>query len=236
MKPTAILFDLDGTLLPMDLDLFLKDYFERLAAHMAKKGYDPKGLVNAVWQGMRAMVANDDGTKTNEARFWDSFALELGIEARDEEPYLELFYKTEFDKIAPTCGRLDDAGEVIKKLKSMGYRIILATNPIFPRIATEKRIAWAGLHVDDFELITTYENSHYTKPSLGYYREILASQGLTPEECIMVGNDVGEDMIAAELGLDVFLLPKCLINRKNLDISPYPQGELKDLIAYLEAK
>ena len=235
MKPTAILFDLDGTLLPMDLDLFLKDYFSRLAAHMAKKGYAPDKLVNAVWQGTRAMIANDGG-ETNEVRFWDSFALELGAGARDEEPYLDVFYKTEFDKIAPTCGRLDDAGEIIKRLKGMGYRLILATNPIFPRIATEKRSAWAGLDLSDFELVTTYENSRFTKPNLNYYRDILASQGLKPEECLMVGNDVGEDMIAAELGLDVFLLPKCLINRKDLDISAYPKGELRDLLSYLEAK
>ena len=233
MKPTAILFDLDGTLLPMDLDVFVKDYFSRLAAHMAKRGYAPDRLINAVWQGTRAMIANN-GEATNEARFWDSFAREFGEAVRDEEPYLNEFYINEFDKASASVGRLDEAGAAIKELKARGYRLILATNPIFPRIATEKRAAWAGLDISDFELVTTYENSRYTKPNLDYYRDILATSGLSADECIMVGNDVDEDMIAAELGMDTFLLPLCLINKKDADISQYRSGTLTDLLEYLD--
>lgn len=233
MKPTAILFDLDGTLLPMDLDVFVKDYFSRLAAHMAKRGYAPDRLINAVWQGTRAMIANN-GEATNEARFWDSFAREFGEAVRDEEPYLNEFYINEFDKASASVGRLDEAGTAIKELKARGYRLILATNPIFPRIATEKRTAWAGIDISDFELVTTYENSRYTKPNLDYYRDILATSGLSADECVMVGNDVDEDMIAAELGMDTFLLPLCLINKKDADVSQYRSGTLADLLEYLD--
>ena len=40
-KLTTILFDLDGTLLPMDNDAFTRGYFKLLAARLAPLGYEP---------------------------------------------------------------------------------------------------------------------------------------------------------------------------------------------------
>ena len=118
--------------------------------------------------------------------------------------------------------------------RAAGKRVALATNPIFPAVATESRIRWAGLSVQDFELYTTYENSCYCKPSLDYYRAILERMQLRGEECVMVGNDVGEDMVAARLGMRVFLLTDCLINKKNEDVSAYPHGGFDELLAFVE--
>ena len=92
---------------------------------------------------------------------------------------------------------------------------------------------WAGLAVEDFEWITTYENSRYCKPNPAYYKDILEKIGCDPAECAMVGNDVGEDMIAATLGMDVFLLTDCLINKAGEDISRYPNGGFAQLRAFL---
>ena len=106
----------------------------------------------------------------------------------------------------------------------------MATNPA---LATHSRVRWAGLHTNDFEWITTFENSSFCKPNPDYYREILGKTELKPEECIMVGNDVGEDMIAGELGMQVFLLTDCLINKHAVDISRYPHGNFSDLVTFL---
>ena len=111
--------------------------------------------------------------------------------------------------------------------------MVLATNPIFPRIATENRIRWAGLGPDDFALITTYENSTYCKPNPAYYREILEKLGRKAEECLMVGNDVVEDGAAQRLGIPVFFLTPCLINPQGKDISAIPHGGFDELAAYL---
>jgi FMN phosphatase YigB (HAD superfamily) len=119
-------------------------------------------------------------------------------------------------------------------LKEKGKRLVLATNPIFPALATECRMGWAGLSPEDFEMYTTYENSSFCKPNTEYYRAILYSIGLSAEECLMVGNDVGEDMVASTLGMKVFLLTDCLINKAGEDISVYPQGGFDELISYLE--
>ena len=119
-------------------------------------------------------------------------------------------------------------------IRDMGGRVALATNPLFPSYATERRIRWAGLQPEDFELYTTYENIGCCKPNLAYYREILRRMKLPPEACIMVGNDVDEDIVAAQLGMQVFLLTDCLLNRHSLDIEAYPHGDFDALIAFLQ--
>ncbi len=210
----VVLFDLDGTLLPMDQDVFVKDYFGRLAKHLAPHGYDPKQLIDTVWKGTRAMVKND-GSCTNEAAFWKFFATVYGEKGREDEPLFAEFYRKEFDKVRASCGFRSESAEWVRELKAKGYRVALATNPIFPAMATEARIRWAGLEPSDFELYTTYENSTFCKPAPNYYFEVADKLGVKPEECLMVGNDVEEDMDAAsEAGMAVRLLPDCLICRR----------------------
>ncbi len=234
MSISYILFDLDGTLLPMDQDAFVNDYFTRLAAFMAPHGYDPKKLMEAIWGGTTAMIKNC-GNATNEQVFWDCFATLFGADSRKDEPIFDDFYRTEFQNVRSACGFQPKSAGLIEELKQRGYTVVLATNPIFPAIATESRIRWAGLNRSDFTICTTYENSRFCKPNPDYYRDILAELGAAPEECIMVGNDVTEDMIARELGMQVFLLTDCIINRHEKDISCYPHGNFDALMAYLQA-
>ena len=228
----AILFDLDGTLLPMDQDIFLKAYFSGLVKAMAPHGYDPDLVVKSIWAGTGAMV-NNDGTHTNEEVFWESFCGFFGKDARGDEPLFQKFYETDFQKVSAVCGHDPRAAEAIREIKAMGCRTILATNPLFPPIATRSRVRWAGLQPEDFEYITTYDNSSFCKPNPRYYEEILSRQGLSPAECVMVGNDVGEDMIAANLGMKVFLLTDCLINKANTDIYQFPHGSFPELLEFI---
>ena len=102
-----------------------------------------------------------------------------------------------------------------------------------PAIATHSRVRWAGLDPNDFEYITTYENSYHCKPNPDYYREILDKLNLDPEECLMVGNDVSEDMVAESLGMKVFLLTDSLINRTGEDIARYPHGSFGELMTFI---
>ncbi len=235
MKLTTILFDLDGTLLPMpDQELFLKAYMKGLAAKVAPLGYEPKKLVDTVLMGTGDVIRND-GTATNETVFWKAFCGVFGEEALRHLPVFEAFYKNEFQQVSSTCGCDARAARLIAKLKDKGFRLVLATNPLFPAVATQSRIRWAGLNEADFELVTTYENSSFCKPNLKYYEEIVNKLGLDPAQCLMVGNDVGEDMIAGKLGMKTFLLTDCLINRVQADIDAYPHGSFEALEAYIES-
>ena len=233
MGITTVLFDLDGTLLPMDQIKFVKTYLHLLAKTMAQYGYDPKALADAVWVGTEAMMKNT-GEKTNEDAFWDTFCGILGGHCRDDEPLFREFYENEFSDVRHACGFSPKAAEVIALVKARGFRPVLATNPLFPAIATQQRIAWAGLKPEDFALYTTYEDYHFCKPNLAYYQEVLDRLGVQPEECVMVGNDVDEDMIAEKLGMKVFLLNPCILNRSNQDTSRYPQGGFDELLTFIE--
>ena len=233
MAITTILFDLDGTLLPMDQANFVKTYLYLLGKNLAPHGYDPKALADAVWVGTGAMMKNNSG-KTNEEAFWDTFCGILGPHCRDDEPLFQAFYKHEFSQVRHACGFSPRAAEVIALVKAKGFRPVLATNPLFPAIATQQRISWVGLKPEDFQLYTTYEDYHYCKPNLAYYQEVLDRVGARPEECVMVGNDVDEDMIAEKLGMKVFLLTPCMINRHDTDISVYPHGDFDELLTFIE--
>lgn len=235
MSIKAVLFDLDGTLLPMDYDGFLKCYFGNLARYLAKYGYDPDELVKNIWTGTKAMVMND-GSCMNETKFWDVFAGIYGVDVLQDKVLFDDFYREEFVKAKENCGFDPLAKETVELVRKLGMKTALATNPIFPMVATRQRIAWAGLEPKDFELCTTYENIGVSKPNPAYYSEIAKRLGVEPEECLMVGNDVSEDMVASKIGMQVFLLTDCLLNKKEEDISGYPQGgflELQDFLKLL---
>ncbi len=232
MNIKAILFDLDGTLLPMDQELFTKAYFKGISERVRPLGYEPEMLISTIWAGTAAMVKND-GSITNEEAFWRVFTGRYGDASLKDVPAFDEYYTTDFQKVKDVCGYQPMAKEIIQMLKEHGIRIILATNPIFPKVATYSRIRWVGLDPEDFELITTYENSSHCKPNPDYYRDILTAADLTPQECLMVGNDVEEDMTASKLGIETFLLTDCLINKYDRDISEYSHGDFAELMAYI---
>lgn len=232
MDINTILFDLDGTLLPMDQEKFVNGYFKMLAAKLAPYGYEPQQLINAILAGIEAMIKND-GSQLNEDAFWKRFVEIYGDKVLTDKPVFEDFYKNEFKDARSFCGFNPKAAETVRSLKDKGYRVVLATNPLFPSIATESRIRWAGLEPSEFDLYTTYENTSYCKPNLDYYRDILKRIDCRPEECLMVGNDVGEDMVVEALGLQVFLLTDCLINTQKKDITAYPHGSFEQLLSML---
>lgn len=231
---TTVLFDLDGTLLPMDQDLFVRSYFKMMAVKVAPFGYDAHALVDAIWKGTAAMARND-GTETNEEAFWKCFASLLGERVYRDKPLFDEFYAKEFQNARSVCGYTPRANECVQLVRSLGLRVALATNPLFPAVATMSRIGWAGLKPEDFEFVTTYENSSFAKPNPAYYTFVAETLGVKPEECLMVGNDAAEDTPASSVGMKVFILTDCLMNADKVDISPYPHGSFPELMEYIKA-
>lgn len=232
MKITTVMFDLDGTLLPMDQDEFVNAYFSLLAKRMTKYGFDPKELVSTIWSGTKNMMKNDN-SKKNEEVFWDEFRRVYGEEGIAKQSQFDDFYHNEFLKVQDVCSFNPMASETVNRIKEAGFRVALATQPIFPSIATEHRTRWAGLDVTDFELFTAFENIGLCKPNPEYYKEVCARMGVSPEECLMVGNDVDDDMVAENIGMQVFLLTDCLINQSGKDITKYNRGSFTELLEFL---
>ncbi len=230
---TTIMFDLDGTLIPMSQDEFIKNYFGNLAIKMMPHGLDKDTLIPAVWEGTKAMIQND-GKKKNEEVFWNCFAQRLGDEVLDLIPVFESFYENEFNKVKEIIKETELSKEIIKYLKGKGYTVILATNPLFPPVAVKSRLSWIGLSPEDFDYITTYDNSSYCKPNLDYYREILEKNHKQPEECVMIGNNMVEDMCALQLGIKTFLVTDFIEDGEGKDITQYTHGSLAKLKEWVE--
>lgn len=234
MKIKAVLFDLDGTLLPMDLKEFFGEYFKLLSAKLAPLGFeDPRKLIRTIWQGVDKVCLND-GSRTNEDVFWDYFVSVYGKTQSEHKEALDRFYMNEYENCSKVCGYNPDANKAVKEIKRMGLKTVVATKPIFPDRAIRRRMDWAGVDVEDFEYYTSYEKCKFCKPCPDYYKEIADNIGLSPEECLMVGNDVSEDMSAELCGMKVFLLTDCLINSDNKDLSCYKQGTFDDLLDYIK--
>ncbi|MBR2464473.1 MAG: HAD hydrolase-like protein [Clostridia bacterium] len=233
MAIKAVLFDLDGTLLPMDQNQFLKGYFGLLTEKMVKSGYDAKTFMKALLTGTDAMVAND-GATTNEALFWREFGKFYTPETLPPITLFDEFYEKDFPKTRAFCGYDARPRKIVDAVKEKGLLSVLATAPAFPAIATETRMGYVGLSPDDFLFYTTYENCTYCKPSEGYYREVVKKIGCDPSECLMVGNDVTDDMVpASAVGMQVFLLTDYLINKNGADIGVYKNGGYDELLAYI---
>lgn len=222
----TVFFDLDGTLLPMRLSEFSSAYFAGISGELARLGYRNEEIRAALGGAILAVLHNRGG-ETNETVFLSRFAAIAGERIYKDAAALSAYYATRFDEVRKSCGFEPRVAPFIAELRARGVQLVLATNPIFPRVATERRLAWAGLSPEDFAYISTYENSSYCKPSPAYFKEILTALSLDPADCLMVGNDATEDMAASEAGLSVFLLCDCLENAAGRDISTLPHGDFE---------
>lgn len=230
----AVFFDLDGTLLPIDMDGFLERYFGSIAAFAQSKGFDPQRFSNALNKGVRGMCTTEGGL--NADRFWGIFLELMGETDRPRfETIMQEFYEEHFDELADLVVNPDPAAaRAVKALKAKGYPMYLTTMPLFPRIAVEKRVQWAGVPVESFSRITTYDNSTSTKPRLDYYRENVEHIGLAPEDILMVGNNTREDLAAMELGCDGYLVTNWLIDPDGYDIESVKHGTLAEFAEFAE--
>ena len=228
----TILFDLDGTLLPMDDKAFLEIYNRGILSAIPCP--DPKGLLRAVWSGVKVMAGNDGG-RTNAEAFWEHFLRETGLDRGSCEKSFHDYYTGAFHNCAAACRPSPLSREIVETLRAKGYTVALATTPIFPREATAVRLAWAGLEEELFTLVSTYEDFHFAKPSPNYFREFCARLGAEPQDCIHFGNDVWEDGAAREAGLSVSLVTDCLINSRDLPMDSFPCYTLETLAAWARA-
>lgn len=225
----AVLFDLDGTLLPMPNQMeFVKVYLGLLC----KLGlHEPQKLTDVIFKGTKAMVLND-GLKTNEEVFWDVYFNELDEDKTNIDEVKRVyddFYRHDFDASKVATYDNEDARVLIDKLKNIGLRLILATNPVFPLCAVETRLAWIGLNKSDFEFITTYENMGLCKPNPAYFKEVLKRNNLKAEDVIMIGNDVNDDIKPClSIGIDSILVTDTMIG--DIDSVDVPKIPFKELV------
>lgn len=231
----AIFFDLDGTLLPMELDEFLGAYFEAIANFVAAHGLDAATFSAGLKAGIKAMAVHDDG-RTNADAYWEAFFSHADRDAADWDELLAGFYERDFGAIGAGVVPNPAAARAIETLAAKGYPLVLATMPMFPRRAVEWRLAWAGVDASRFERITSFENSTSVKPKLAYYAENVAACGLAGEDVLMVGNNTVEDLAIRGLGADAFLVTDHLLDpEEGFDLASVEHGTMEEFAAWAEA-
>jgi HAD superfamily hydrolase (TIGR01549 family) len=150
-------------------------------------------------------LSSSNGEKNNRDCFLDSVVAGQEMDQKEFWHRSMAFYQNEFDQARPEVKKPDKLHDVLEELKSTGLRLVVASNPIYPRIAFEKRLAWVGVDPNDFELITHMKNMNFVKPDKAYYRQICSILDVLPEYCLMVGNDPENDMAAAGINIKTYL-------------------------------
>ncbi len=228
----TLLFDLDGTLLNVDMHQFIPAYLGGLAGCLPTKADPPQFIHNMLKRTMELIEQGSDGNLTNEAFYLQAAKEDMGIEAEHFRSGLECFYAEELPHLAQHIQPLALAPEIITRCSEKNLRIIIATNPVFPLPITEARMKWGGIDQFEYLHISSYETSHHCKPHLAYFSELLDTFKLDPQQCLMIGNDTGHDLSASHLGIKTFLVDTWIIDRGN-DFPPDFRGNHLDLFRFL---
>ncbi|MBC7115629.1 MAG: HAD family hydrolase [Pseudothermotoga sp.] len=195
----ALLLDYDGTLALVDEEQFAEEYFFLLNLFMVdryKVALDHFEILDCVARITRCA----DGTTNNYDRFLK--CLSDKFSKFDWKGVFESFYASEeFDKLRKLVKPNEKTIELLRRAKESGLLVVLATNPIFPKSATEKRLRWIGLSLSDFNHATFMENSHFCKPDPRYFLEICKVISVEPKDCLMVGDDDLFDGACTSVGI-----------------------------------
>ena len=230
----TFLFDLDGTLLPMNLNKFMELYIGALTEKF-QPYLEPQLLKERLRAGTMSMIHNKGRKKTNEKAFMDCFMDQNPLDAEKVVELFESFYDNEFMQVQESTWQDPQMIRAIKILRDNGFRMAIATNPLFPQKAVYQRIYWAGLQPEDFELITSFEIMHAAKPNPEFYEEVIERLGVLPGETLMVGNDAVEDLAAGQLGISTYLIEDHLLNSQKQKIKPDMQGSSRDFLHYVKS-
>lgn len=228
----TLLFDLDDTLLDTNVESFVPAYFQALSEHLAP--YVPADvMLPALISATRLMVDSEDPSRTLECVFDRDFYKRIGIPKNDLADTLNDFYDNIFPRLESSTNRRPDAAPLIDWAMSQGFRVAIATDPLFPHMATQHRLRWAGLDPDQFELISSFESFHFSKTHSAYYAEMLGQLGWHDGPVLMVGNDVTRDLMPAHrLGLKTYFIDDDSASSPGIEAG---RGKLADLRPWLES-
>lgn len=238
----AVLFDLDGTLLDLDMDRFLPVYLRRLSEYVADL-FEPGEFLRQLMRATAAVIENRDRSRTNDRilyeAFWNGLDPERHPGARPERraealARFERFYREEFGRLRFMARPRPEAPRLVAASRARRWKVALATSPVFPRVAIEERLRWAGLDAGQFDLVTTLENMHSCKPQPDYYREVAERLGVEPGECLMVGNNLRDDIApAARAGMRVYVADGLVLHEGEAGASGAPRGSLAQILAWI---
>lgn len=228
----GILFDLDGTLLQVDMNRFIPAYVQGLAEVCADL-VEPRRFTDVVLQATWALLRSEQGECSNQQLFHSALERHLAISPDLFSQRLQCYCREYLPALAPLITPHPLVPRILRGCFDRGLKVVVATNPVFPRPLVEARLAWGAMGEFLFDLVTSYENSRFCKPHRGYFEDILQTLGLAPQHCLMVGNDTLHDLAAGQAGMATYLLDTWLIDRGG-SLQPDYRGDHHQLCRLLE--
>jgi FMN phosphatase YigB (HAD superfamily) len=233
----TLLLDLDNTLLKNDIDTFLPNYLQAFARQVSEH-IDPDRFVQSLLAGTQAMAKNRRPDRTLQEAFESVFYPMLGIEPAFFQDLADQFYSQVFPTLRRLTAPRPEAVSLVKACLENGYRMAVATNPMFPRSAIIERLRWANLPIETypFEMLASYETFHFAKPEPAFFAELLALMGWPAGPLVVVGDDLKRDVAAGRrLGLPVFWIAKDGVSAPDRPLAPTASGRLSDLLPWVDS-
>jgi len=231
---STLLFDLDGTLLDIDMPAFLKAYFSLAGRRFVSPPELPR-ITPALAAAARKMGAYRAGTHTLDRVFLEAFSPALKRPPIEVRGVFTAFHRAEFEQLRHLTAPRAAARPLLEKALALGYELAIATNPVFFLEAIRARIRWAGLEGIPFTLVTCAEIMRCAKPHRDYFTQTLKLLGRRAEECLMIGDNPGMDLPAGLLGVGTWLVipePEESLVVAGADC----RGTLEELAGWLDAR
>lgn len=231
----TLLLDLDDTLLETNMEAFLGAYFQALSSFLSPY-IDPEMMLSSLVKGTQKMMADFDPSTTLREVFDPEFFPNFDVDRNMLAERIDEFYANVFPTLEHVIQKNEHAIPFVEWAVEQGYRLAIATNPLFPQAAIYHRMRWAGLPPEKypFEIVSAYEAFHFSKPNAAYYAEVAARMGWPEGPILVVGNDVEADLMPAQtLGFPTFWIDTQDENK--IGFEPTARGSLGDLRPWLEA-
>jgi len=210
IKFKYLLFDLDGTLIHFDVKTFIAEYLRLIQSYFSRYSF-ATSVPEWIMEGTEQML-NNEGTMTNKEKFLSAFQQKTGLSEQEIWAKFLHFYQSDYNRLKSITRPVPGARKILERALSAGYKLVIATQPVFPQIAILKRLAWAGLDHLPYILITHIENMYASKPYPQYFEQILSILGAMGEECLMIGNDQEMDTACEKVGIPAFFLTSGMRN------------------------
>jgi FMN phosphatase YigB (HAD superfamily) len=194
----SVLFDLDDTLINNNADTFTRIYMDLLGKHLQPYISADK-MLPQLMEGTRQMVHKTTIMGTLEDTFDKSFYPGIGLDKEVLAPIIDDFYSRVFAELKPETSPMPGAADTVRECLSRGWKVAIATNPLFPMPAIVHRLHWANLDPQEnkFSTVTAYESYHYAKPQPAYFAEVAYRIGPIDGPVVMIGNDLKYDILPA---------------------------------------
>jgi len=232
----TLLLDLDDTLLENKIESFLPQYLQAFSQFM-EPYINPQVFIEALMAGTSKMTRNQRPDCTLKEVFEEVFYQKVEVEPGAFEDLAENFYSKIFPTLEHLTRPVPGAREMVEKAIEQGYRISIATNPLFPLTAVQQRLAWAGFPPDQFpfEQVASYDRYHFSKPDPAYFAEILGYMRWPEGGVVMVGDDLERDISGANsLGLSTFWIHEDGNVHDTQHTVPRKSGSINDFHPWLE--